>query len=105
MPYLSSKIIIKGTKHDRRVKLTPEDKKTIKKLYASGKWSTRGLAREYQVSKRLIQFTLDPKKLEENKQRRAERGGSKQYYDKNKWREAMKEHRHYKHKLYIKGEI
>ena len=105
MPYLSSKIIIAGTKHDRRIKLTPEDKVEIKELYKLPKWSQRGLAKKYGVSRRLIQFVLNPQMLEENKKRRAERGGSKQYYKKDTWKKVMREHRNYKQKLYIKGEI
>lgn len=105
MPYLSSKILIKNTKHDRRIKLKPSDKIRIRVLYKTGEYSQRKLAKKYNVSRRLIQFVLDPKKLEECKARRAESGGSKQYYDKEKWRKSMKEHRQYKQKLYLKGKI
>ncbi len=96
---------IKNTKYDRRIKLKPEDKKKIKILYKTGEWSTRKLARKYNVSKRLIQFVLDPAKLEACKARRAERGGSKQYYDKEKWRVTQADHRNYKQKLYLEGKI
>ena len=103
MPYKSEKIKISGTKHDRRVKLTSEQKKEI---YANVLGlSQRKLATMYGVSRRTIQFILDPEKLKENIKRREERGGSKQYYKPDEWAETMKEHRRYKQDLKLKGEI
>ena len=61
--------------------------------------SQRELARMFHVSRRTITFIIDPKKLEENKKRRAERGGSKQYYNKEKHTLSIKEHRDYKKKV------
>lgn len=103
MPYKSEKIKIAGTKYDRRIKLTPEQKEEIfeNKLGLS----QRELAKEYGVSKRTIQFILDPSKLEENLKRRKERGGSMQYYKPSEWPEIMKEHRRYKQDLKLKGKI
>jgi hypothetical protein len=103
MPYKSEKIKIQGGKYDRRVKLTPEEKKEIH-TNALG-LSQRALASKYGVSRRTITFILDPNKLEENKKRRKERGGSKQYYKPDEWAETMREHRHYKHNLHKKGLI
>ena len=103
MPYKSEKIKIEGTKHDRRRKLTDADKEEIKSNPLG--LSQRKLALMYGVSRRTIQFTLDPQKLEENKKRRAERGGSKKYYDKDAHKESMKEHRKYKHELYKSKKI
>lgn len=103
MPYKAEKINIKGTKYDRRRKLTEEEKKEIY-LNVLG-LSQRALASKYGVSRRTIQFILDPKKLEDNKKRRKERGGSKQYYNSEEWAETMKEHRRYKHELRKKGLI
>lgn len=56
---------IAGTKLDRRRKLTEEQKKEIfeNKLGLS----QRKLAAMYEVSRRTIQFILDPEKLIENK--------------------------------------
>ena len=103
MPYKSEKIKIEGGKYDRRVKLTPEDKKEI---HANAlELSQRVLADKYGVSRRTIQFILDPEKLKENLKRRKERGGSKQYYNKEEWAETMKEHRQHKHNLHKKGLI
>ena len=105
MPYKSEKILIEKTYFDRRVKLTDDDKELIRKIKAEENLSQRELAKKFNVSRRLIQYILDPAKLTENKQRRIERGGSKQYYDKEKHREYMKEHRNYKQNLYVNGEI
>jgi len=81
---------------DRRVKLTDEDREEIREKYATGEYSTYKLADLFGVSRRTIQFILDPKKLEENRKRLKERGGSKIYYDTDKNTTSMKEHRRYK---------
>lgn len=103
MPFKSEKITIQGTKHDRRRKLSAEDKAEIR-INTDG-LSQRALAREYDVSRRTIQFILDPGKLAANKEARKIRGGWKQYYDKEKHTLSMKEHRNYKQKLFVDGEI
>ena len=46
-------------KTDKRVKLSPDDKVMIKKLYDEG-WGIRELSRRYEVNKRSIQFILFP---------------------------------------------
>ena len=81
---------------DRRVKLTAEDKEFIKALYATGNISTYKLAEEFGVSRRTIQFILDPEKKKANLERLEERGGWKVYYNKDKHTETMREHRRYK---------
>ena len=48
---------------------------------------------------RTIQFVLDPKKLEDNKARRRERGGEAQYYDRETHTEYMRRHRSHKRQL------
>lgn len=100
MPYKfeSEKLLI-PKEHDKRRKLSEEDKTDIKRLYERGEYSQRGLARLYGVSRRLIQFIIDPIKHEENLQRRKERGGSAFYYDKDKQRSYMKTHREHKKQL------
>ena len=106
MPYLSEKIKIQGTKHDRRRKLTPADKEEIQYRYLKiGGVSQRDLAREYNVSRRLIVFCIYPERQKKNYQDRVVNGGSKQYYCKIKHTEAMREHRKYKQDLKLKGEI
>lgn len=87
---------------DRRVKIPKEEHDYIRARYNRKEVSQRELAREYGVSRRLIQFIIDPLKHELNLKRRQERGGSKKYYDKDKWREIQREHRTYKKSLLIK---
>lgn len=105
MPRKSDSIPINNENLDRRVKLTADQKNEIRLAYKSGEISTYKLAKIYGVSRRTIQFILSPEKLQENKQRRAERGGTKIYYDKTKHARATREHREYKKKLYAEGKI
>lgn len=102
MPYLSEKILIAHTSKDRRIKLSATEKEEIKKITGL---SLMDIAKKYGVSKRLIHFIKCPEKLEENKKRRLERGGSKLYYNRKKNTEYMKKHRRYKQDLFKKGEI
>jgi transposase len=104
MPYKHTEKLI-NRKDDRRVKLSPQDRVEIFDLYAAGISSQRELARVYGVSRRLIQFIVDPAKAEANKQRAKERGGYKRYYDKEKRKVYMKNHRHYKQELYLQGKL
>ena len=105
MPRKSDLIPIANEELDRRVKLTSSDKAQIKQLYESGDFSQRKLAIMFSVSRRTIQFTIDSAKLEENKKRREERGGSMRYYDKEKNSAYMKNHRDYKNELFKQGKI
>ena len=116
MPYKSQTIPIAKTQYDRRRKLTEADKLAIRSRYLLAKdlslhhkrykaVSQRSLAREYGVSRRLIVFAIYPERQRENVARRIERGGWKQYYNKEKWRVTMAEHRNYKQKLYMEGKI
>ena len=105
MPYLSEKIKIEHTKFDRRIKLTPEDKVLIKWLRDEEEISYNKLAIQFKVSKRTIIFICKPETLEACKKARAERGGSKIYYNKEKQSETIKEHRQYKQGLKLKGLI
>jgi DNA-binding transcriptional ArsR family regulator len=81
---------------DRRVKLSVDDKEVVKALYATGNISTYKLAEDFGVSRRTIQFILDPEKKKANLERLEERGGWKVYYDKDKHNEYMTNHRQYK---------
>ena len=89
MPYLAEKIPIAGTEHDARIKLTLTDKARIREFHAGGE-SIRSLARGFGVSRRLIQFVLFPERKVQDLANRAARGGWKQYYDKDQWREDQK---------------
>ncbi|MFW9871886.1 MAG: hypothetical protein ACFFG0_02210 [Candidatus Thorarchaeota archaeon] len=105
MPFKSEKIIIANTQFDKRIKLSREDKEKIISLYKNTNVSQRDLAKMFNVSRRLIQFILYPEKLEENKKRRAEHGGWKQYYNKKSNAKSQKKHRHYKQKLFKDNKI
>lgn len=102
MPYQHTKLRI-PKKHDRRVKLTDAQRQQIKDLY--GDVSQRKLAKQFGVSRRLIQFIGCPEKHRRNLQRRAESGGSKQYYDKDKWRVQKRNHDRYKQELFLQGKL
>jgi DNA-binding XRE family transcriptional regulator len=105
MPYKSGKIIIANTENDRRIKLTIEDKELVKWLREEEQISYQKLADKFGVSKRLIIFICKPETLQRCKDLRQERGGSKQYYEKENHRISQKEHRNYKQKLFIDGKI
>lgn len=53
MPYKSQKIKLKGLQ-DRRKKLTDEQREEIKSLYGTGCYSLNGLAKRFEVSKKLF---------------------------------------------------
>ena len=97
MPFKSEKIKLVNTEFDRRRKLSVEEKIDIHDNVLG--LSQRKLALMYKVSRRTIQFILDPDKLKENLKRRKERGGSKIYYVKEKHTETMRNHRNYKQQL------
>lgn len=101
MPSKLDNVPINNKKLDRRCKLSDEQREEIKGL--KEKMTQSSVAKAYGVSRRLIQFIWYPEQHEENKRRRAERGGSKQYYDREKHNEAMREHRAYKRELEQKG--
>ena len=103
MPRKSDTIAINNPKHDRRVKLTEEDKENIRIEYSKGDTSHNKLAVKYGVSKRLISFVLNPDKLEKAKEQFSERRKDGRYYDKDKHREATRSHRDHKKKLYKEG--
>lgn len=77
MPYKSERIKL-SREQDRRVKLSDEQKDEIRHKYELGIFSQRALAREYNVSRRLISFILFPEKAEvaaqQLKERKAEWG-------------------------------
>ena len=99
--YNNSKI---PEKHDKRIKLTKSQKQEIYSIYNEyGAYSQRELASMYGVSRRLITFIVNPEAQQANLERYQERGGSKQYYDKDKHTIAMRTHRRHKHELSKKG--
>lgn len=101
MPYKVDKVAIRDFKPsgDRRRKLDPALHEEIKSRYAAGD-SQRLLAKEYGVSRSLIQVIVNPDRAEAIKQAYHARGGWKAHYDKDEHAKAMRDHRQYKHKLY-----
>ena len=105
MPYKSEKIKL-SKEQDRRIKLTDNQRDEIRHKYSTGLYSQRQLAREYNVSRRLITFIIDPKKSERNKELCKKRRADGRYKPtKKEWAATMKEHRLYKEKLYRAGEL
>lgn len=84
---------------DARVKLSPDDKESIRRQRNTLGTSQRCLAKEWGVSRRTIQFVLDPETLERNMERRRERGGEEQYYNREMHAEYMRKHRDNKRRL------
>ena len=98
MPYTTDIIALKDPFLKRSSKLLPCQKEMVKYWHDNGT-SINQIARDFKVSKRLIQFILFPERHEKNKQHRKDRGGSSIYYDKEKHNQAIKIHRRYKNKV------
>lgn len=105
MPYRSEKIIIANTSNDRRIKLTDEEKQEIILLRQREGISYNKLAIRFGVSKRSIYWIVNPDKLIKNRELRKERGGWKNYYNKEKNTAAIKDTRRHKQKLFIQDKI
>ncbi len=105
MPYKHEKSKI-PTKLKKSAKLTQDDKEIIRKRYLEDQdISQYELAREYNVSRRTIVFAIYPDRAKQNYQNRVAKGGSKQYYSKEKNTLAMRRHRRYKQKLYVQNKL
>lgn len=106
MPYKfeTDKLLIKN-EDKKSIKLTYEDRQQIKKLYQSGKYSQRELARKYNVSRRLITFYIDDEKYKRNKENLKERQKTGMYYNKDKQREYVKKYRKNKQELYKENKL
>lgn len=103
MPYKSSSIKLSETQ-DRRRKLTDEQREAIKKKYAEGKCGTRPLAKEYGVSRATIQIIVNPT-IKQRHHEYSAKNWRKYRPSKEEWAETIREHRHYKQDLYLKGEL
>ena len=90
---------------DKRRVLSEEHKEKISSLYKTGTFSQRQLAQEYGVSRRLIQFIIDPEKLKRQKELFRERRKDGRYYDREKHTKAIRELRRKKAKLYKEGKL
>lgn len=105
MPYKSEKLIIDHTSHDKRIRLTEEQKAAIRKEYATGLATHRSLAEKYRVDKKTIYNILNHEKYLKQLERNKIEKHSAKYYNKDKQREYIKAHRRYKQNLYINGII
>jgi hypothetical protein len=65
----------------RNVKLSLKQREEIVVMHKDGA-TVHGLARTFSVSRRLIQFIVDPDRLKRVMEARKARGGSKLYYNK-----------------------
>lgn len=97
MPYKTDKLKLDSPFLKRTAKLLPCQKEMIIYWSKVMGYSQRQLAKMFNVSRRTITFIIDPEQLKQNKERRLERGGSKQYYNKEKHNLEMKKHRNYKY--------
>lgn len=103
MPYKSGKIKL-PKELDRRRKLMDEQLEEIRVKYATGFYSQRQLAREYNVSRRLITFCIDDTKRKKCAEQFKERRKDGRYKPtKEEWAAITREHRRYKQNLYDKG--
>lgn len=106
MPYKSEKIKIEGTQHDRRRKLTEDQKAYIRWLREEEGLSQRQLAAMFGVSRRLITFVLDPEKEKQNKALQKQYRLEGRYkYTKEQWAEVQRDYRRYKQQLHKDGLI
>lgn len=96
MPYITDQIKLNDPFLDKRTKLIPCQKEMIVRLHQEG-WSQRKLAERFNVSRRMIQFVIDPQKMEKNYQKRLENGGSPKYYNREKHTMSIRKHRRYKY--------
>lgn len=105
MPFKSESIKL-PRQYDRRIKLTDKQRDEIKEKYASGVYSQRALAREYNVSRRLISFVLNPEKYETAKEQFRERRKDGRYEpDRESRNQIQREHRGYKQRLFKEGKL
>jgi DNA invertase Pin-like site-specific DNA recombinase len=103
MPYKSETIKLDPSQ-DRRRKLTEEQKEEIRRIYQSGVCGTRPLAKQFGVSRATIQVIVNPNIAERHKQYQKEHWRDYRP-SKEEWAATIREHRQYKHKLYINGEL
>ena len=103
MPYKSEKLKLPPSK-DRRRKLTDEQKEEIRSIYAEGKCGTRPLAKQFSVSRSTIQVIVNPA-IKQRQHDYVKEHWRDYRPSKEEWAETMKEHRHYKQELYLKGEL
>lgn len=106
MPYKSEKIKIEGTSYDRRRKLSEDTKEYIRWLREEEQISYQKLANMFNVSKKLIIFVCNPDKESKAKEQfKIRRKDGRYSVSKDERAEIMREHRRYKHDLYLMNKI
>ena len=100
MPYRIERIKIANTRYDRRSKLTKEQKEHIIELRQKGKLSYQKIANMFDVSKTCIIYVCNPGKYQKRKPK-----NKINKIDKVHRNRIAKEHRIYKQKLLLNGDI
>lgn len=101
MPAKADKVTIADPFLDRRTKLLPCQKEMVIWWNDHTDATQTQIAKMFKVDRRTISFIIDPQSHIENLKRRKERGGTKQYYNKEQHAASIKEHRHHKQSLLI----
>lgn len=106
MPYKFESSKMKMKREDKKsVKLTLEDREEIKRLYATGQYSQRELARKFNVSRTLICLYSNDEKLKRHKELFKKRQQDGRYYNKEREREYSRTYRRNKKKLYEENKL
>lgn len=101
MPYIHEKMLI-PRKLDRRVKITDDMREQARSMSKEGE-SQRAIARLLGISRKSVQYILDPAKLKRAKERYKELRRDGRYYQKERHTQAVRKHRRYKQS--IKGKL
>lgn len=99
-----SRLSIAGTKHDKRAKLTADEKEEIKRLYEQEGYSNGRLATMFEVTPALITYICHPEKAKKNYSKRKAKGAIKKSSN-NRKKEYYRELRELKRELLSKGEL
>lgn len=106
MPYKTEYQHKKIRQEDKKNwKLSSDDKLKIKRLYETGLYSQRQLAIRYNVSRRLIQYCINPQQYELDRQKFKERQKAGIYYNKEKQREYSKKLRQRRKELNLQNKL
>lgn len=106
MPYKFEYEKMKMKREDKKsVKLTLEDREEIKKLYATGEYSQRELARKFKVSRTLITLYTNDEKFKRHRELYRKRQQDGRYYDREKQQEYSRICRRNKKKLYEENKL
>ena len=97
MPYKTDTQKLDSPFLDARVRLLPCQREMIPVIRELHGLSQRKLAQMFNVSKRTIQFILDPEKKKRCHEQYKERRKDGRYYDKEAHKTAMNKHRRKKH--------